>query len=432
MPMNVEAVIVSRKSANLAFNTDGVNAAGKIWDREVVHSEKGIRAVGLGKDDPYYVLSSSELKGTAESAADLFSNCSQGFLPNEDNRAEVIGEFFRAFAKVLVDSGFSSSACDFSVFVGAGHKAYLATMGKSHVFKYTDGACAEVHPDFRSFPDNASGFGVACDENVKVDDVYVLLPDAVTDVLMPEVIGDILRNAQGDMKKAISVLASQAVKRGCTDAVSAILLKVTQVDEKPEAVPGFVFPAEVETDLPEEEVKETPAEETEEPSTVAVGKGKKALFIIVTTLLAILLLAIVFFVVRAFSGNSPKPADPTTTAPETTTEPESTTKETTTAETTTGETTTAETTTAETTTARREEGGRTPEPTRAPEPTEEPTQEEPTEEPPTEEPTSEEPTQEIPTEEPTSEQTVTEEPTEAPTSVEEPEPSEEPTEDSED
>ena len=75
MALTVEAAVVTKKGVANPFNTDSVNAAGKVWPPEVVHSEKGVRVVGSHKGIPYYVLAGSETKGTAQSAADLFQNC---------------------------------------------------------------------------------------------------------------------------------------------------------------------------------------------------------------------------------------------------------------------------------------------------------------------------------------------------------------------
>ncbi len=359
MTMTVDAAIVSRKSAKLDFNTDGVNAAGKIWPRETVHSEKGIRAAGVSKDRPYYVLASSEYKGTAESAADLFKNCVNGFNEDGSNIPDMLAEFFRAFAKVLVDSGFDSSACDFSVFVGANDKVCLGKMGNSRLYRIRDRFCEIVEPENRIFPDGKSQYGVALIDDVRVDDIFLLIPRPVAEALNEDLIEAIYRNADGDIKKIVSLLASQAVRFGCKDAISAIVIRVTEVGEP---IYSFVPPVapvfESEVDYPpqdREPVFEDPqipepvvdedvqTAETAEEDTVSVSKAKKIAFLVMTSVLIVLLLGIIFFAVNEIAKSGPgapsvtDAASESATAEESTTEPESTTE----AESTTEESTSA-------------------------------------------------------------------------------------------
>ena len=229
MTMTVDAAIVSRKSPKLEYNTDGVNAAGKVWPREVVHSEKGIRAAGISKDRPYYVLASSAYKGTAESAADLFQNCVEGFRDDGTNFADMLAEFFRAFAKVLVDSGFDSSACDFSIFVGKEDKVYLAKMGNARLYLIRDLFCEVVEHVKHLFPDEQSSFGIAEIDDVQVDDTFILVTEQVSAALNEDLMEAIYRNAEGDIKKIVAQLASQAVRFGCKDAISALVVKIMEV-----------------------------------------------------------------------------------------------------------------------------------------------------------------------------------------------------------
>ncbi|MBR5409120.1 MAG: hypothetical protein IK104_00470 [Clostridia bacterium] len=435
MTMTVDAAIVSRKSAALDFNTDGINASGKIWPREVVHSEKGIRAAGVSKDRPFYVLASSASKGTAESAADLFKNCVEGFAEDGSNFADMIAEFFRAFAKVLVDSGFDSSDCDFSIFVGVNDKVYLAKMGTSKLYRIRDDFCEVVEPVKRGFPDGKSEYGVAVIDDVLVDDTFVLLTEKVAEALNEDLMEAIYKNAAGDIKKVVAQFASQAVRFGCKDAISAIVIKITEVGESassfvPPIVPAFgtddPYQRESEYDADAYAVPEPVEEEpAEDDGTVPVSKGKKIAFLAVTTILVVLLLGIIFFVVSKIAETHK--AEPGTTAPagteaeatdETTTEPASTEEstseeESSSEEASSEEASTEEPTTEEPTTERPVERT-TEEP--APETTEEPAPET-TEEPAPE--TTEEPAPET-TEEPVPE--TTEEP--APETTEEPAPDE--------
>ena len=99
MQMLVDAALITKRAAAADFNTDSVNASGKIWPREIVHSENGIKAAGKSQGRPYYVLASAKEKGTAESAADLFRSCLSEFNADGSNYSVVISDFFQGVRK---------------------------------------------------------------------------------------------------------------------------------------------------------------------------------------------------------------------------------------------------------------------------------------------------------------------------------------------
>ncbi len=230
MPMTVETALVTKKALNAQFNTDSVNASGKTWPRETVHGDKGIKAVGTGKDVPYYVLSSSESMGTAESAADLFKSCTDIFSHDMTNCSEVIAEFYVSFAKVLNEAGFGSDECDLSVFCGYGADVYISKCGKAKLFRYSDGNFSEVVPQMFDFSDGKSAYGVGVYNDNAPGDIFIMLNGYVASVLPADLLSAICRSAGGDIKKLVSIIANQAEKFGCKGAVSAVVIKITEVD----------------------------------------------------------------------------------------------------------------------------------------------------------------------------------------------------------
>ena len=385
MSMSVEAALISRKSASLSFNTDGINAAGKIWPREVVHGD-GIQAAGNFQDKPYFVLSSAKEKGTAESAADLFRSCVTEFNANGSNYEELISDFLHSFASALNDSGMKSSDCDFSIFAASDDKAFVAKSGTSKVFIYSDDICREATVPMQTHEDNASSYGVLCYPNVRAGDIFILLTKTMADLLPAEMIESICEKAAGDIKKAVKLISSLAKKNGCEDAISAIVIKVTDV-KKPltdfdsetdefsggnkqhtavfnlgdqaaiTPLAGAVKMNSNEDDYPDEEDDYYDDDDyDDDPYQVMEGPDnrRRVGLIAAIAVLAILILVVAFFAIKMFSERGGlNPTVPAQTTGESTTG-ETTTGETTTGETTTGETTTGETTTGETTTNRRD------------------------------------------------------------------------------
>lgn len=240
MQMIVDAALITRKAPDADFNTDSLNASGKVWPREVVHSESGIKAAGKSQGRPYYVLSSAETKGTAESAADLFKQCLPEFDADGSNYSMVISDYFKAFAKVLNKSGFDSSACDICVFTGFEDSVYLAKSGNAKLFRYADGALTEAVPQMFRYIDNASAYGVCSFAGVKPGEVYLLVSGGVASVLSESMFRAICNNAGGDIKKIVALIASNAVKNGCTQAVSAVAIRIEEPDKTGDPTPETV------------------------------------------------------------------------------------------------------------------------------------------------------------------------------------------------
>ena len=226
MQMLIDAALITRKAASLDYNTDSVNASGKIWPREIVHSEKGILAAGPSQGKPYYALADAPAKGTAESAVDLFKSCVAEFSPDGSNYSEKIGGFFRAFSQVLAKTGYESNACNLAVFAGYEDRIFCAKSGNSRIFRYADGDFFEVKPQLFPHEDGLSSYGVSVYNNVRPGEIYVLTTGQVAEAVTESLLKAIVNNAGGDIKKIVSMIVSNALKNGCTDAVSAIVLKV--------------------------------------------------------------------------------------------------------------------------------------------------------------------------------------------------------------
>ena len=417
MALTVEAAVVTKKGPANPFNTDSVNAAGKVWPAEIIHGEKGVRVAGTNKGSPYYVLASSKTKGTAQSAADLFQNCVDKFNEDGSNCALMLSEYFNAFAKVLIESGFESSDCSFAVLAGFNDTVYVGKSGDSRLYTFCDEAFSEISPESKPFSDGKSSFGVAQCNAVKAGDLFILLPGAVASVFPDGLLKAACIKFGGDVRKIAAVIGSQAEKYGYHDAVSSVVVRVTEVE-----LPVIVPAADAKNiDIADENEalknNESPAAEEETPEDIAaalsaaaaekeaigegdegayveennaapVKKGKRAGIVVLLIVIALAVLAVLYFFVSGASqkyfGNRE-----TTTASETETETETESESTTEAETAedpaTVESTTEETTAApETTTQRRENTTRAPQTTRAPE-TQAPTEPDSTEAPETQE-----------------------------------------------
>ena len=379
MPMTVEAALVTRKAAAGDFNTDSINASGKTWPREIVHGEKGIKAVGTGKDVPYYVLASSPVKGTAESAVDLFKSCTQIFSPDMANAADVIGDFYTSFSKVLNEAGYASSDCELEIFCGYGDRVVLAKNENSKLYRINAQGITEVLPPMTAFADGKALYGVCEIENVCADEIFILINAAVAAVLPENLIKAIANSANGDIKKIASILSSQADKYDCKGAVSAIAVKITEIEALPvQEAAAAAAPAENEgirseapVHIDDEEEEELSAEEATGDVTEEEKPKGKIVFGIVVGIFIVLLAVLGFLAGRGIAGRHQ--FDETTTAAESTTIPESTTEESTAEESTAEESTTEETTseqqTEETTSARTETTTRETHTTDAPETT---------------------------------------------------------------
>ena len=323
MSISVETAVVSRKGAARDFNTDYVNVSGKLWPKDVVNGEKGVRAAGTGSDRPYYVLASSDKKGTAESAASLFRSCVEKFSEDGSNDAVLIADYLKAFAKVLNETGFSSSDCDFSILTGVDDTVYIATAGGNKAYTFYDDTFIEIVPQQIGFSDNKSSFGVAQCSNVKAGDIFILLSGKTVSSLPAGLLEAVCKNAAGDVKKIVSLIASQAAKYGCKEAVSAIVIKITEAEpsaaKAPAEVPAAAASAhaaaeeitEEDADKTEQHAEEQPEEEGGEEETAPVSKGKKAGRLFLILLLACAVIAGVLFGIKYWSESHGDPGDST-------------------------------------------------------------------------------------------------------------------------
>ena len=317
MSMSVETAVVSRRGAAKDFNTDSVNVSGKLWPNDVVHGEKGVRAAGTGTDRPYYVLASSDKKGTAESAASLFQSCVEKFSEDGSNDAVLIADYLKAFSKVLNETGFSSSDCDFSILTGVDDTVYIATAGVNKAYTFYDDTFIEIVPQQIGYADEKSSFGVAQCSNVKAGDIFILLPGKMVSALPAGLLEAVCKNAAGDVKKIVSLIASQAAKYGCKEAISAIVVKIT--DAQPAApkaaaeVPAVVAAEEVvETaDKTDDTADEQPEEDGGEEEAAPVSKGKKAGRLFLILLAACAVIAGVLFGIKYWSESHGDPNDST-------------------------------------------------------------------------------------------------------------------------
>ncbi len=325
MPLSVETAVVTKKGPGLGFNTDAVNAVGKVWAQEVIHGEKGVRAVGACSENPYYVLASSKIKGTSASAVDLFKNCVEQFNEDGSNASMMIADYLRAFARVLDESGLDSSVCSFAILAGFDDTVYAAKSGDCMVYTYYDGTFTEIDPQATPYTDQKSSFGVAQCNHVSEGDVFLLLSGGVARALPDGLLEAICSKADGDIKKIAAMITAQAEKHGCEEAVSSVIMKITAASpaaavaaapEKPaaeEADAAGIAAAlaaaaeEHETAAPPAPVQEAPVREQAPMNTKqSAKKGKRAGVLFFSCILALGLLAGMFFVVRGLANGTIK------------------------------------------------------------------------------------------------------------------------------
>ena len=318
MPLSVETAVITKKGAEKVFNTDSVNAAGKVWPQEIVHSENGIRAVGVCSEKPYYVLASSKTKGTSASAVDLFQNCVQRFNEDGSNASYMIADYLRAFARVLNESGFDSSACSFAILAGFNDTVYAAKSGDAKLFTYYDGTFTEIDPQPTQYTDQKSSFGVAQCNHVSAGDIFILLPGAVADVFPDGLLAAVCSKSECDVKKIAAMLSAQALKYGCKEAISAVIMKVTETvsadgaavaaqDEDIVAdAAGIASALSAAAAEKETAAAQEVTENAEKESVQPVKRGKRAGLIVFSIILAVALLCGLFFVVKGLADGSIK------------------------------------------------------------------------------------------------------------------------------
>ena len=326
MSMSVETAIVSKRGSAKDFNTDFINASGKLWPNQIVHGEKGVRAAGTGNGRPYYVLASSAKKGTAESAAGLFETCVEKFTEDGSNTALLMADYLKAFSRVLNETGFVSSDCSCAMLSGFNDTVYVAKAGNNRLYTFYDDTFMEIKPQQTQFADEKSSFGVAQCNHVKEGDIFILLSGAVSASLPEGILPAICKSAAGDVKKIVSLIASQAVKFGCKDAISAVVIKIQSVEPAAEEEPApeaitaaAATPDEQEFDTTEQTVSEEDDTEEKEVQTseeaAPDSKGKRAVRLIAILVVACAVIAGALFGIKFWSESHDNPAANSTLDP---------------------------------------------------------------------------------------------------------------------
>lgn len=443
MPMIVDAALVTRKGKNAEFNTGSINAAGKTWQREKIHSDKGVFVAGRAENAPYYAVASSEVKGIAETAVTLFNDFASVLEESTENKNEVLSSFFKTFADFIKENaGLEPSSFGMAVLSGRYDTVHIGLSGNASAYRLSDGILSVVNPDYEMYGDGVTRYGVAECSGVRENDIFLLLGDEAAKAVDAQTVNNICAGSNGDIQLILRRLAGAAISLHHDNSVSLVAVKILAV-EKPPVAPvapvvtpgvGEVFEFENNNDTvissPDDGKTAETADRQPDPLSENSGtddgnKKRTAAFIAVAIVLAVLVLLLGLIAIRGiihFKGEK----NPTVTTAETTEESTTAQEETTSAE---EETTTAEETTAtEETTTRRTVNETT---TRRKKDTNDSTTVAPTEkptEPPTEEST-EKPTEDE-TDAPATDATEasTEEPTEKPTENPTEKPTEKPTE----
>lgn len=429
MPMIVDAALVTRKGKNAGFNTGSINASGKLWQREKIHSDKGVFVAGRAENEPYYAVATSGVKGIAETAVTLFNDFAEVLSNSDENKGDVLAGFFKTFSDFIKENAdLEPSSFSMAVLAGKYNNIHIGLSGKSAAYRLSNGILSAVAPDTEVYADGTTSYGVAECAGVRSGDIFLLFGEEVAGEISAETVNSVCVASEGDIQLILRRLANAAISANPENSVSLIAVKILDT-EAPVIAPVPDAAAEAAVDgAAASEMGAAAESEAETEASPEVSKKRTVGFIVIAAVLAVLVLILGVVAVKGiiyYKGG--KATDETTTLTEesTTAVEESTTAaEESTAE---AETTTEKATEAttrrrtETTTARREERttARERNTERQTEKNTEKTTEKETEKP-TEKPT------EAPTEKPTEKNT--EKPTEVPTKAEKPAETEKPAE----
>lgn len=228
MAMKVEAAIVTKKASDSDYNSDSVNASGKLWSRDIIHSEKGVKAAGDYSGIPYYCIASAQTKGTAETACELFSQAAEKATADFDACSDIIAEYFNGFANILNGVDLESDACSTAVFCGNGDTVFTGVSGNSVVYTWHLGELTEAAAQKFEFSDKKSSYGVCKFTNVSEGDIFILINENIRRVIGENLLTAICKSAAGDAKKLVAIIADQAAKRGVPGAVNSVVISIKQ------------------------------------------------------------------------------------------------------------------------------------------------------------------------------------------------------------
>lgn len=393
MPMIVDAALVTRKGRAAGFNTGSINAAGKTWPRERIHSDKGVFVAGRAEIAPFYGVACSSVKGIAESAVDLFNDGAAVLKEDTTDAADTITSFFKSFADFIRENAdLSSSEFGMAVLAGKYDNIYVGISGSVAAFKYADGILSRVEPDYTKYDDGASAYGIASYSGVKPDDIFILLSDETLKNISSEELNTICSQSENNIQTILRKIASSVLMENHDAAVSLVAVKVIEVEQAQTGTDQMRFdifetpdmdfesmsddnteddnspihfvdsasgeaPVHIpdEADVPTDEGTGVQPEEEAQPENTADGKpaknpkGKTVAFIIIAAVLAVMVLVLGIIAVNGINAFKDNGTLTTVAEESTTTVEESTTAadETTTEETTTKKeaTTSSETTT---------------------------------------------------------------------------------------
>lgn len=324
MPMIVDAALVTRKGKNAGFNTGSINASGKLWQREKIHSDKGVFVAGRAENDPYYAVATSGVKGIAETAVTLINDFSASMNAAEDTNSKSLAGFFDRFSSFIKENAdLDPSSFSMAVFTGSCNKVHVGLSGKAAAYVFSNGILNAVTPDTAVYNDGVTSYGTVEYNNVHSDDIFLLFGEEVASTISAETVNDICAASDGDIQLILRRIANAAISSAAENSVSLIAVKIIEVEAPYAASIPENAAAAVTTETAEE--AEVPADGTAVPDETQTdtqpvsesNKRRTAGFIIISAVLAVFVLILGIVAVKGiiyYKGG--KTADETTTAAE--------------------------------------------------------------------------------------------------------------------
>ncbi len=200
MPMIVDAALVTRKGKNAGYNTGSINASGKLWQREKIHSEKGVFVAGRAENNPYYAVATSGVKGIAEAAVTLVNDFQSAKGDSENSGKENLADFFKTFSGFLKENAdLEPSSFSMAVFTGVQNNVCIGLSGNAAAYKLSNGILSAVTPNTEVYDDGATTYGVADFAGVRAGDIFLLFGEEVAGEIPAETVSSVCLASEGDI-----------------------------------------------------------------------------------------------------------------------------------------------------------------------------------------------------------------------------------------
>lgn len=318
MPMIVDAALVTRKGKNAGFNTGSINASGKLWQREKIHSDKGVFVAGRAESEPYYAVATSGVKGIAETAVTLFNDFADLLSNSNKSKSEVLAGFFRTFSDFIKENAdLEPSSFSMAVFAGKYNNVHIGLSGKAAAYRLSDGILSAVAPDTEAYADGTTLYGVAECAGVRSGDIFLLFGEEAASEISAETVNSVCAASEGDIQLILRRLANAAISADPENSVSLIAVKILDT-EMPVIASAPDNAAESAVDgAVVSEIGSAAESEAQTETSTEVNKKRTVGFIVIAAVLAVMVLILGVVAVKGiiyYKGG--KTTDETTTLTE--------------------------------------------------------------------------------------------------------------------